>query len=96
MLNLLDYAVFMTYRNTAGGIESLAAPILAAGDATGTPVWMAMETIYLEDKSLSYFGQSASALWADLTEVAASSTTHASFGGIAVHDYNGWSALTQA
>ncbi|KAI9157940.1 hypothetical protein HJFPF1_05925 [Paramyrothecium foliicola] len=93
MLNLLDSAVFMTYRNTVAGVESLASPVLAAGDAIGKPVWLSVETTF-EDDQLSYWGKGVSKLEADLAVIAKSSSEFASFGGIAVHDYNGWSAMT--
>ncbi|VUC30551.1 unnamed protein product [Clonostachys rosea] len=93
MLKLLDYATFMTYRNTVPAFLEIAAPVLAAGNEVGKPVWLAVETISLPEEDLSYYGQSASKLQSDLNEIAAASQGNASFAGIAVHDYDGWSAL---
>jgi hypothetical protein len=94
MLEKLDSAAFMTYRSTASAVEELAAPILAAGDTTGTPVWVSVEVTEDDEADyLSFYGQSASTLNSALTAIANSSEGYTSFLGIAVHDYNGWLAL---
>uniref|UniRef100_A0A8H7K4P8 Uncharacterized protein n=1 Tax=Bionectria ochroleuca TaxID=29856 RepID=A0A8H7K4P8_BIOOC len=93
MLNLLDYATFMTYRNTVPALLDIATPVLAAGNEVGKPVWLAVETIQLPEDNLSYYGQPVSKLQSDLNEIATAVQGQSSFAGIAVHDYDGWSAL---
>jgi hypothetical protein len=83
MLNVLDSATFMTYRNTASAVQELAVPILAAGVSTGTPVWLAVELAEnSEADDVSFYGESASTLDTALEEITASSTSYTSFMGI--------------
>lgn len=91
MLNVLDSATFMTYRTTATEVLELAVPVLAAGDASNTPVWLAVEAAdAAEAAGVTFFDESASTLDAALTEIKSSSDSSASFNGIAV---NGWLTL---
>jgi hypothetical protein len=92
-LGLVDSATFMTYRSDAAQLLDIAGAALAAGDAEGKPVWLAVETTDVGDERLSYFGKSASKLAADLETVQIGAQGHASFAGIAVHDSVGWPAL---
>ncbi|KAH8884382.1 hypothetical protein GQ53DRAFT_846310 [Thozetella sp. PMI_491] len=94
LLNVLDSATFMTYRNTAAGVVSLTPPILSAAHATGKRVWFAVETTQVEEGNVSYFGKSAATLASDLKQIASSAAGDTSFAGIGVHDYNGWRALS--
>ncbi|EMR66832.1 putative copper amine oxidase n-terminal domain protein [Eutypa lata UCREL1] len=92
-LGVVDSATFMTYRSAPAQLLDVAAPALGAGDATGKPVWLAVETTDVGDAALSYFGRTAGALAADLVTVQEGARAHASFAGIAVHDSVGWPAL---
>jgi len=92
-LGLVDSATFMTYRSDAAQVLDIASAALAAGQAEGKPVWLAVETTDIGDSRLSYFGKPASKLAADLVTVQAGAQGHASFAGIAVHDSIGWPAL---
>ncbi|CAJ2512024.1 Uu.00g076490.m01.CDS01 [Anthostomella pinea] len=94
MLDNLDTATFMTYRNTAAELIDIASKVLEAGNAAGKPVWLAVETVDAADALLiSYFGKTVSALYEDLASVHAKAATYASFAGIAIHDYGGLKAL---
>jgi len=92
-LALVDSATFMTYRSDAAQLLDIASAALAAGEAEGKPVWLAVETTDIGDSRLSYFGKPASKLAADLITVQTGAQRHASFAGIAVHDSVGWPAM---
>ncbi|KAK9421366.1 hypothetical protein SUNI508_05904 [Seiridium unicorne] len=94
MLDNLDTATFMTYRNTASELLDIATAVLEAGNTAGKPVWLAVETVDAADALLiSYYGKSATTLFNDLVAVNATAATYASFAGIAIHDYDGILAL---
>ncbi|KAI0167641.1 hypothetical protein BJ166DRAFT_238887 [Pestalotiopsis sp. NC0098] len=95
MLEQLDTATFMTYRNTATELLDIASSVLEAGNTAGKPVWLAVETVDAADALLiSYFGKTLSVLHSDLVTVHAQAATYASFAGIAIHDYSGVKALS--
>lgn len=94
MLNALDAATFMTYRNDVTELLDVAALPLAAADAAGKPVYLAVETVEVADEpKVSFKGFSVKTLSLDLADIAASASNHTSFAGIAVHDYSGWLAM---
>lgn len=95
MLEQLDTATFMTYRNTATELLDIATSVLEAGNSAGKPVWLAVETVDAADALLiSYFGKTLSVLSEDLVTVHTAATTYSSFAGIAIHDYSGVKALS--
>ncbi|KAH8199970.1 hypothetical protein TruAng_005851 [Truncatella angustata] len=94
MLNNLDSAVFMTYRNTAAELLDIATKALEAGNTAGKPVWLAVETVDAADSLLiSYYSKTKSALFEDLVSIKTTASSHSSFAGIAIHDYDGVVAL---
>lgn len=93
MLDILDSAVFMTYRNTPQALLDLAKPALqAAGECGGKDITLAVETLRnTEAPFVSYYGMGKQRLADDLTSI--SGVAIQWFGGLAVHDYRGWSAM---
>lgn len=95
MLENLDTATFMTYRNTASELLDIATSVLEAGNTAGKPVWLAVETVDAADAILiSYYGKTFSTLSNDLVAINTTAATYASFAGIAIHDYGGALALS--
>ncbi|ETS76222.1 hypothetical protein PFICI_11609 [Pestalotiopsis fici W106-1] len=95
MLDQLDTATFMTYRNTATELLDIATSVLEAGNSAGKPVWLAVETVDAADALLiSYFGKTLSVLSSDLVTIHTQAATYSSFAGIAIHDYSGVKALS--
>lgn len=95
MLENLDAATFMTYRNTATDLLDIATSVLEAGETTGKPVWLAVETVDAADAILiSYFGKTFTTLSEDLVSIKSTASTYGSFAGIAIHDYDGAKALS--
>lgn len=94
MLDKLDSVTFMTYRNTVDGLIDVAESPLAAGDLAGKPVWLAVETRACAEPKVSFKGLvTVSHLSAKLHSIRGNCSAHASFSGIAVHDYTGWLEL---
>lgn len=95
MLRVLDSATFMTYRNNVDTLMSIATSALQAGIRAGKPVWLAVETTDTDDAAvISYYGYSRSTLTSDLQEITAKASSYSSFVGIAVHDSDGWAAMS--
>jgi hypothetical protein len=91
MLNVLDSATFMTYRNVVSQLLDVAAKPLNASTAAGKPVWLAVETKETSEMAtISFKGYSFNTLTSDLKQIAANASSCAYFEGIAVHDYEGW------
>lgn len=91
MLNVLDSATWMTYRNDVTQLLDVAAKPLNASLAAGKPVWLAVETKECSEQSIvSFKGYSVSTLTTDLKQIAESASSTENFQGIAVHDYEGW------
>jgi hypothetical protein len=95
-LNALDFVVFMTYRNSVDGLMTTSEEAVKAGDQVGKPVWLAVETNPVQEEgagTISYAGMSQSKVISDMDCVATKLAGHASFAGIAIHDYTGILAL---
>jgi hypothetical protein len=88
----------MSYRDAGTGpnsILSVSQDWLARGKAIGKRVRLGAETDALPDCSYCTFaGQSASKLSSELAKVDAATRGTAAFGGIAVHRYGSWRALS--
>lgn len=94
ILDRLDSANFMTYRNTSAAIEDLASPILQAGEKTGKNVWLGAETGEVADApETSFYGQTFEATNNALATVAKAEGSNAHFAGIAVDDLTSWMAM---
>jgi hypothetical protein len=95
MLTLMDYAAFMTYRNTVDEFMDIAQAGLAAGDKTGKNVWLSMETTDISPAKLTYHGKTATELRSDLNAIVSRSQSHKTFQGVCVHDYDGWRVMAK-
>ncbi|POS68821.1 hypothetical protein DHEL01_v212785 [Diaporthe helianthi] len=94
MLNALDSVTFMTYRNTVEELFKVAEKPLAAADAAGKQVYLAVETVASPEAQVSFKGLvTVSSLSHKLQSITLECSNHTSFAGIAVHDYSGWLAL---
>jgi hypothetical protein len=94
MLNALDSVTFMTYRNSVDKLFELAQEPLAAADAAGKPVYLAVETVASSEPKVSFKGlATVTSLSTKLQSIKVQCSSHTSFAGIAVHDYTGWLAL---
>lgn len=93
MLDILDGAVFMTYRNTPQALMDIAQPALQAADGCGGKyITLAVETVQNnETPTLSYYGMGGKLLSSDLGSMDAMAIQW--FGGLAVHDYHAWSVM---
>lgn len=94
ILDRLDSANFMTYRNTSAGIESLASRPLQAGEKTGKGVWLAAETGEVANEAeTSFYGQTFEETQSALAAVAEVESSNTYFAGIAIDDLTSWMAL---
>lgn len=94
MLNVLDSVTFMTYRNSVSELFDVAEKPLAAADAAGKQVYVAVETVASNEAKVSFKGlATVTSLSTKLQSIKIECANHTSFAGIAVHDYAGWLAL---
>lgn len=94
MLNALDSVTFMTYRNSVSELFDVAEKPLAAADAAGKQVYVAVETVASSEAKVSFKGlATVTSLSTKLQSIKIECSNHTSFAGIAVHDYAGWLAL---
>lgn len=94
ILDKLDSANFMTYRNTSAATESIASPALKAGEQTGKKVWLGAETGEVDGAAeTSFYGQTFEATKSALAAVAKAESSNAHFAGIAVDDLTSWMAM---
>lgn len=93
-----DGVSVMSYRNTASGpgsISDVGNDMLSRGINFGKPVRLAVETNVQPDCSYcTFYGGSAAAMQTDMTAVDTAFVSVSSFNGIAVEDFNGWSAMS--
>jgi hypothetical protein len=93
-LSVLDSVTFMTYRNTAAGVLSVATEPLKAGKAANKRVWLAVETRTASEESLiSYVIKPLIDLTSDLKTILTSAKKHKVCAGVAVHDYQQWKSM---
>ena len=100
VLARVDKVTVMSYRDTVTGADSItdiAARTLAAGVTAGRPVRLAVETNNLGSDPVSakqtFYGSTEAAVNTALDQVDAAESGVASYAGMAVHDYTGYSAL---
>ncbi|KAK7697042.1 hypothetical protein SLS64_013952 [Diaporthe eres] len=94
MLRALDSVTFMTYRNSVSDLFEVAEKPLAAADAAGKHVYVAVETVASTEAMVSFKGlATVTSLSTSLQSIKVECSNHTSFAGIAVHDYAGWFAL---
>ncbi|MGZ4617114.1 MAG: hypothetical protein ACXV4A_16325 [Actinomycetes bacterium] len=100
VLRLVDRVTIMSYRNTATGTDSITdvgATTLARANAAGRPVRLAVETNYLGSDATSakqtFHGMTQTQLTTALAAVDTAETGVATYAGVAVQDYDGWTAL---
>lgn len=98
VLERVDGVTVMSYRDTATGPNSLwavAEDMLVRGDGAGTPVELAVETNPLPDcPHCTFAEEGAAAMYEVVATVDALASDHPSYAGFAVHDYDGFCALS--
>lgn len=97
VLAAVDAVTVMSYRNTASGGNSIlgvGADMLVRAQVLDKPARLAAETNATPDcGNCSFAGLPASALQGALDEVETAAAGYATFNGMAVEDYAGWSKL---
>ncbi|MGN6781167.1 MAG: hypothetical protein ACTHJH_06675 [Marmoricola sp.] len=100
VLQRVDGYTIMSYRNTTTGTDSITdigAHELATAAAAGKRSRLAVETNYLGSDATStkqtFYGTTKTALASALNTVNSAEANVAGYAGIAVEDYNGWTAL---
>ncbi|MBU5445080.1 hypothetical protein [Paenibacillus sp. MSJ-34] len=95
MLKQFDTVTIMAYRNTAegdNGIVSLVTDELAEADRLEKPVLIAVNINKSDEgKHVSFYNKGAKSMERELERLPGLLGQHASFAGIAVHDYASWS-----
>ena len=98
VLDVADAVTVMSYRDTATGPNSLlvvAEDMLARAAAAGVPIELAVETNALGCEHCTFFEEGADAMRAVIADVTAELAGHPTFTGFAVHDFDGFRALTE-
>ena len=93
ILDRVDSANFMTYRNLSVGIENIAPPTLQAGEETRKQVWLGGETEVAAAAETSFYGQTFQATQAALAAFSNAESANDYFTGIAVDDLTSWMAM---
>lgn len=98
MISRLDYVVVMAYRNEVEGVLDVAQNALRLAKDKNVPVVLALETRKSEEGGhISYYGRKQHELEVALRVLGARAKSACpAFKGIAVHDYVGWKAITDA
>lgn len=89
----VDRVVVMDYRDNAALMLELAEAELTYGDLIGKPVVIAAESRCLPETDLSWCEEGRLALAEGLAAVRAGALHHQSFGGTAIHDWQGLAEL---
>ncbi len=96
MMQHYDSVTVMAYRDRADAIVDVAATELAEGSAAAISVYVGVETnASSEGNSITFYEEGAVYMNKQLQIVTDSVSTYASFAGIAIHDYAGWSSMTK-
>jgi hypothetical protein len=85
--------VVMTYRNHAGEVASLAAPILRGADRLQRPVIVAVETAFIDPPHARFCGRTAADFADALRDIARAIGSSPAFAGLAVHKYSSWAMM---
>ncbi|MCS7463263.1 hypothetical protein N0M98_24370 [Paenibacillus doosanensis] len=96
MMKQLDEMTLMSYRDQAEAIIDMTAAELLLGDLLGKKVFVGVETN--PDAAAPYItfhGKGRKEMERQLLILDAMLSAHSSYAGIAVHDYSGWSKLTE-
>lgn len=92
-----DETTTMSYRNTPSGHNSLFSvgqDMLVRAQAAGKPTRLGAETNNVQPPSITFYTVGNTAMQTGLVQVDAAAAAYASYQGIAVEDYNGWSNLS--
>jgi hypothetical protein len=90
-----DELVVMAYRSNASAVADKATPLLRLPEARPRSILVAVETSCREPAQTTLCGVSSAELDATLAQVGARLGGEQAFGGLAVHDYPGWLAITK-
>jgi hypothetical protein len=88
-----DGIVVMAYRSSAADVAGKAMSFLGDADAKARSVVVALETSCREPAPTTFCGVSAAKLDSGLADVHDRLASFATFGGLAVHPYEGWRAI---
>lgn len=93
-IGMLDEVTLMSYRDQAEALIEITADDLALADQLGKKVFVGVETNPSSEAAfVSFYEEGRAVLNQQLTLIDDSLKGHASYAGIAVHDYTGWKNL---
>lgn len=96
MMKQYNSVTLMAYRDRADSILDVSYAELQEGAETGARVYIGVETNQTDEgNNISFYEESAAYMNQQLDQVTVTASVYSSFAGIAVHDYNGWSAKMQ-
>ncbi|MBN2389646.1 MAG: hypothetical protein JXR84_02905 [Anaerolineae bacterium] len=96
--DIVDCVVLMDYRDAAEGNDGIIAHAqdeLIYGNQVGTLVTIGLETNCIEPIKITFCEEGKGAMAEEMAKSAAMFKAHSSFHGFAIHDYVGYSALSQ-
>ncbi|GAB6928546.1 hypothetical protein JCM10914A_25290 [Paenibacillus sp. JCM 10914] len=94
MIQQFDQIVIMAYRDSAQQIYNLAAAELAEADKYGKEALIAVETKSSnEGNYVTFYEEGTAFMEQELGKVNKLAAKHASFSGIAIHEYRAWKEL---
>ncbi|WP_240421062.1 hypothetical protein [Paenibacillus periandrae] len=93
-ISMLDEVTLMSYRDKAEALIEITADDLALADRLGKKIFVGVETNpSYEGAFVSFYEEGRTAMNTQLTLIDDALKGHASYAGIAVHDYTGWKNL---
>ncbi len=94
MMQQYDSITIMAYRDRADAIVDVASAELAEGVTAGISVYVGVETnASAEGNGITFYEEGAAYMKQQLQIVNDTASAYASFTGVAVHDYAGWTAF---
>ncbi len=98
LMDVCDFVVIGAYRDTASAASPVFQPWYdyAIGQGRNLGLYCGSETINVSPASITYFGQTKSAMEAEHASISSTFkvATDAAFLGQCVHSYDGWKAMT--
>jgi hypothetical protein len=94
LLSLFDEVTLMSYRDQAQAIVDITAADIALGDRLGKKIFIGVETNpSSEGNFVTFYEEGSAAMNLQLNIIDDLLKSHASYAGIAIHDYTGWKNL---
>jgi uncharacterized protein YeaC (DUF1315 family) len=101
MLEIVDYATLMSYRDTATATIQIAEHEIEVGNHLGKPIWVGCETLDIfgtsqGPRSITFYEEGSVYMEEQLAQVSDHFSKELSFAGLAIHYYDSYRKLPES